>query len=224
MKRNFKGLLKLSQAYDKKKWPDYDTYQKRRHDKAVELARKLVEGHYKKQHVWGLKFDNGRFANSQDKIDDAMTHHAIIRGGKNILRQRRGVCHDLAAARLKLLGDNGIKASRLFVDYGDTPANDGDHNLGHSMVYFNGDDGKLHIASPAMRDRPRKNFGSFDDLNDAVVQYIAALKDSKKLTDDDFVEIHDTTDVPFKDIETWDNYRKKALLGKLLFRQSPREK
>ena len=212
--------VKKAQAYDKNKWPDYDEYQKKRHDKVVEIVRKLVEEHYSKQHPWGLKLDNNRFATWGDlrtDTKDDILKHAIIRDGNKIMRQRRGVCHDLVAARMKMLKDKGIDAHRLFVDYGKDV--DTDSILGHSMVYFSGDDGKLHIASPSMRDRPRKNFGSFDDLNDAVIQYIAAIKDSKKLTDDDFVEIHDTTDVPFKDIETWDNYRKKALKGKLLYSQ-----
>ena len=224
MKRNFKGLLKLSQAYEKKKWPDYDSYQNKHKDKAIELARKLIEEHYKKQRPWGLKLDNNRFASQHDVLTDNIIRHAIIRGGDDILKQRRGVCHDLAAARLKLLKDNGIDARRLFVDYGDVHFDNGDHELGHSMIVFKGDDGKLHWGNPVMRDRPKKNFGVFDDMDDAVKQYIAAIKDSKNLTDDEFVQVFDTTDVPFDDVENWENYKKKALLGKLLFRQSPREK
>ena len=208
--------VKAAAVYDKNKWPDFETYLKKHPDKAIELAEKLVAEHYKKQHPWGAKTKDGRFL-THEQIKNKTVGDVIIRGGDNILRQRRGMCHDLANARMKLLKDNGIDARRLFAYYG--AGQDTDGLLGHSFVMFKGDDGKYHFASPGMRNTPRKNFGSFDDLKDAVEQYIGAIKDSGNIKDDDYIEIHDTTDIDVPDQIAYLDFVRKALKSKALYTQ-----
>jgi len=212
-------LNKTAQAYDKKKWPKYDDFQKERHDKAVELARKIIEEHYKKMHQWGAKTEKGFL--SKGKVNNSNRDDVIIRGGKNILKQHRGTCHELSNARLKLLRDAGIDAHRVFNFYGVGQDNDG--LLGHSMVIFRGDDGKLHFASPHMADKnKRTSFGDFDSIEDAVNQYMAVMKDKNmggEFSDDDFVEIHDTTDMDIPNKIKFRDFLHKALKGRLLYSQ-----
>lgn len=208
-KFSYEGLMKIAHAYDKKKWPDYDEYQKKHHDKTVELVERLVREHYAKQHPWGAKTYKGKFLShgqvNNDNVDDV-----VVRGGDSILRQRRGMCHELANARLKLLKMHGINGRRLFAFYGVGQDNDG--LLGHSFVLFEGDDGKLHFASPRMRDRTRKNFGNFDNINDAVNQYMAAIEMGEGgVKDDDYLEIHDTTDMKIPDKIRYRDFARKAL-------------
>lgn len=212
------GMAKQANAYNKKKWPDYDKYLEKHPDKKIELVERLVREHYAKQHPWGAKTRNGRFL-SHDQVRNRNIDDIVIRGGKNIMRQRRGMCHELSNARLKMLRDHGIDARRLFAFYG--TGQDTDGLLGHSMVFFKGDDGKYHFASPGMRDRPRKNFGVFDDLNDAVRQYIAAIKTRGDggLTDDDYVEIHDTTDIDVPDEIPYRDFVRMALKRPKLYVQ-----
>ena len=214
----YEDLIKKAEL-DLSKWPKYDDFQKERHDKAVELARKIIEEHYKKMHQWGAKTEKGFL--SKGKVNNSNRDDVIIRGGKNILKQHRGTCHELSNARLKLLRDAGIDAHRVFNFYGVGQDNDG--LLGHSMVIFRGDDGKLHFASPHMADKKRRTgFGNFDSLEDAVNQYMTVMKDKNmggEFSDDDFVEIHDTTDMDIPDKIKFRDFLHKALKGKLLYTQ-----
>jgi len=215
---SYEGLMKLAQAYDPKKWPDYDEYQAKNHDKKIELVERLVREHYAKQHPWGAKTTSGKFLKHED-VRNANRDDVIVRGGDSILRQRRGTCHELSNARMKLLKLHGINGRRMFAFYGVGQDNDG--LLGHSFVFFEGDDGKWHFASPHMQDRPRKNFGSFDNMDEAIQQYMAAVKGRGDggLTDDDYVEIHDTTDMKIPDKMPFRNFVRTALKQPQLYVQ-----
>jgi len=212
---------KKAQAYDRKKWPDYEEYLKKHPDKKIELAEKLIREHYAKQHKWGAKNDKGKFLSS-GQVNNENRDTVVVRGGDSILRQRRGTCHDLASARMKMLKDHGIDARRMFTFYGVGQDNDG--VLGHSFVFFKGDDGKWHLASPHMHEKKRsgKNFGVFDDPQEAVDQYVSVRKSPRwggDLTDDDYFEIHDTTGIDIPESMSFKDFLHAALKRKTMYKQ-----
>lgn len=207
-------LNKKAQVVDHDKWPEYSDYQKRHHDSTIEAVRKIIVDDYTRRGEWGLLMRSGRILSGKDLTDDKV-NRAVIRSGMEARRARRANCHELAAAILDKLREKGISARRILVDkdqYNGVP-------MGHSTVMFQGEDGRWHRATGGMKSGKKSRLGDFDSLEDAIDQYIAVEKANKQTTDDERVEVFDTTDLPFTDRMPWPEYKALARTGKRLYHQ-----
>ena len=210
-------LNKKAQVVDHDKWPDnFHEYQKAHNDKIVWLARKAVIDDRKNRGKWGLATSDGKFLSSDDDVDDEeKLKSVIIRAGEAAKRARRASCHELAESILNRLRENKINARRIFVDkdrYNGVA-------MGHSTVFFQGDDGHWHRATNGIGARKKSRLGDFDSLEDAIDQYIAVEKANKQTTDDERVDAYDTTDLPFTDNMPWPDYKALARTGKRIYHQ-----
>lgn len=209
-------LRKKAQAVDHDKWPAFSDYQKKHHDDIVRAVRKIVRDDYMRRGNWGLKLDNGKLVGGEKVIsDNDIVDKAVIRAGLEARRARRANCHEIAASILDKLLENGVVARRLLVDkdqYNGIP-------MGHSTVMFQGEDGRWHRASGGMADGKKSRLGDFDSLEDAIDQYIAVEKANKQTTDDERVDVYDTTDIPFTDRMSWPEYLAAAKKGKRMYHQ-----
>ena len=210
-------MKKTAQIVDHSKWPDnFQEYQKAHNDKLVWLARKAVLDDRKNRGKWGLATSDGKFLSSDDDVDnEEKLKSVIIRAGEAAKRARRASCHELAESILNRLRENKINARRIFVDkdrYNGVA-------MGHSTVFFQGDDGHWHRAANGIGARKKSRLGDFDSLEDAIDQYIAVEKANKQTTDDERVDAYDTTDLPFTDNMPWPDYKALARTGKRIYHQ-----
>ena len=208
---------KKAQAVDLNKWPDdFRKWQKEHDDEKVWQARKAVIDNLKNRGKWGLLTSKGKYLSANDEVDDEKNlDDVLIRDGSEAERVRRASCHELAAALLAKLRKNRINAHRLFFDKDK-------YNfvaMGHSTVFFEDDSGRWHRATSGMGARKKSRMGDFDSLEDAVDQYIAVEKANRQTTDDERVDVYDTTDLPFRDRMPWPEYKALARTGKRLYHQ-----
>ena len=212
---------------DSTKWPEYDEYQKKHHDETIDRIDELMRKHFEHRRPWGVRLRGGGFVDNDslkryniEKLKGIL-RRGIVRTGDHAVKANRGICHDLASARLKMLSDMGVPARRVFIDY--EGSTDPEHYLGHSMVFFKDKDGHYHRANRHMRDA--NQLGDFDSLEDAVRQHIADVMVSGDLEDDQPVSVYDNTDIEFPDeVPLKDYMRMSWEHGKRLYEQGHRKK
>lgn len=208
---------KYGQVVDHDKWPDDFNKWVDDHpgDDTVIKARKSVIENIKNRGKWGLLTDKGKYINSFDDFDKMPVNHVVIRSGDSAKTAKRTNCHELAGALLNRLVENRIKARRVLFDkdlYNGVP-------MGHSTVFFQDKNDRWHRATSGMGRRHKSPLGDFDSLEDAIDQYIAVEKANKQTTDDERLDVYDTTDVPFTDRMPWPEYLAAAKKGKRLYHQ-----
>ena len=171
-------------------------------DETKKIVSKLIAAHWKRRHPWGLRMSSGKFLGNDffhsrnisdfdDRLRRKLMEKGVVYTGDKAVRANRGICHDLASARLKMLLDAGVRANRLFVDY-ESPDNPG-NVLSHSMAFFKDRNGRYHHANRHI-DEPGK-LGDYKDIDEALKDFIKDVIKSKEAKKGEPISIYDTTDV-----------------------------